>query len=200
MLDEYAPVEITCERYTEKELHPGSQETFTIRARFSWHREPQVRVLVETTMDEQVFKSSSKRKVIHEYGEPLRAEILTYEMEEIVAEKLRAILQHIEKLETRGRSRSRARDYYDLWRIFGQYKDQMDLVDFDSFLRRKCAVRKVDFAGPDDFFREPMLSYVKKTWTQWLSPLVPNLPPAEQVIEELRPRITALLRRGHPTP
>src|SRR5437667_9755186 len=80
MLDEYAPVEITCERYTEKELHPGGQEAFTIRARFSWHREPQVRVVVETTMDEHGLKSSRKRKVIHEYGEPLEPELLTYDI------------------------------------------------------------------------------------------------------------------------
>src|SRR5205809_7544860 len=33
LLDEYAPVEISCERYTEKEPHPGDQEAFTISAR-----------------------------------------------------------------------------------------------------------------------------------------------------------------------
>jgi hypothetical protein len=33
LLDEYAPVEISCERYTEKEPHPGGQEAFTIRDR-----------------------------------------------------------------------------------------------------------------------------------------------------------------------
>lgn len=32
LLDEYAPVEIACERYTEKEPHPGGQEAFSIRA------------------------------------------------------------------------------------------------------------------------------------------------------------------------
>jgi predicted nucleotidyltransferase component of viral defense system len=34
LLDEYAPVEITCERYTERDPHPGGQEAFTIRAQF----------------------------------------------------------------------------------------------------------------------------------------------------------------------
>src|SRR5689334_6702048 len=34
LLNEYAPVEILCERYTEKEPHPAGQEAFTIRARF----------------------------------------------------------------------------------------------------------------------------------------------------------------------
>ncbi|PYV80988.1 MAG: hypothetical protein DMG05_30700, partial [Acidobacteria bacterium] len=58
-----------------------------------------------------------------------------YALEEIVAEKLRAILQHFEKLEVRGWSRSRARDYYDLWRILATYQDQMNLAGFTSFLR-----------------------------------------------------------------
>jgi predicted nucleotidyltransferase component of viral defense system len=36
MLDEYVPVEIVCERYTEREPHPGGQEAFTIRVRLPW--------------------------------------------------------------------------------------------------------------------------------------------------------------------
>jgi len=33
LLEEYAPVEIGCERYVEQKPHPGGQEAFTIRAR-----------------------------------------------------------------------------------------------------------------------------------------------------------------------
>lgn len=114
LLDEYAPVEIACERYIEKDPHPGGQEAFTIRARFAWQRQPQTRVMIETAVDEKILKPAPQRKIIHEYGEPLDAEVRVYALEEIVAEKLRAILQHLEKLEERGWSRSRARDYYDL--------------------------------------------------------------------------------------
>ena len=115
LLDEYAPVEIVCERYTEREPHPGSQEAFTIRARLPWQRQPHTRVMIETAVDEKVLKPVQNRKVIHEYGEPLEAEVCVYSLEETVAEKLRAILQHVERLEQRGWGRSRARDYYDLW-------------------------------------------------------------------------------------
>ncbi|MBU4175152.1 MAG: nucleotidyl transferase AbiEii/AbiGii toxin family protein [Actinobacteria bacterium] len=94
----------------------------------------------------------------------------------LVAEKLRAILQYVEKLQERGWSRSRARDYYDLWRVLGAYKEQVDLSDFASFLREKCAIRNVTFQVPDDFFDETMLAYIEKTWNQWLGPLVPGLP------------------------
>jgi hypothetical protein len=116
-----------------------------------------------------------------------------YSLEEIIAEKLRAILQHLEKFQERGWSRSRARDYYDLWRVFGAYKNELDLSDFYSLLRDKCAVRNVGFKGPEDFFPETMLNYIEKTWVQWLEPLVPGPPPFETVIGELRPQIAVLL-------
>ena len=193
LLDEYAPVEILCERYAEKEPHPGGQEAFTIRARFPWHKQSLTRVMIETTADERVLKPAAKRKVLHEYGEPIEAEVLVYALEEIVAEKLRAILQHIEKLEERGWSRSRARDYYDLWRILGAYKSQMNLFDFRPFLEEKCAIRGVTFTGPSDFFQEAMMAYVERTWKQWLGPLVPKLPSFETVVGELRPQIVNLL-------
>ncbi|MBI4735614.1 MAG: nucleotidyl transferase AbiEii/AbiGii toxin family protein [candidate division NC10 bacterium] len=65
--------------------------------------------------------------------------------------------------------------------------------DFPTFLRAKCAIRDVTFLGPDSFFPEAMLAVVEKTWTQWLGPLVPKLPPYKTVIQELRPQVTALL-------
>lgn len=192
LLDEYAPVELACERYTEKQPHPGGQEAFTIRARFPWQRQPHTRVMIETAVDEKVLKPVQNRKIIHEYGEPLDAQVQVYALEEIVAEKLRAILQHIERFEERGWSRSRARDYYDLWRVLGAYKGQMDLSGFASFLREKCAVRGVTFKGSEDFFDDTMLAYVEKTWDQWLGPLVPGLPSFQTVIHDLRPQVTAL--------
>jgi predicted nucleotidyltransferase component of viral defense system len=193
LLDDYAPISLSCERYTERDPHPGGQEAFTIRAQLPWHRTPQTRIMVETAVDEQVLKPVAERPVIHEYGEPLGVRVRVYALEEIVAEKLRAILQHIEALQARGWSRSRARDYYDLWRVFGTYRSSLDLSDFPSFLAHKCAVRGVTFEKPADFFPEAMLAYVEKTWSRSLGPLVPELPDFGTVIDELRPQVTATL-------
>ena len=194
LVNEYAPIEIVGERYTEKEPHPGRQEAFKIRARFPWHRKPQTGVMVEITMDEQILKPIDRRSVIHQYGEPFDLLMPVYSREEIVAEKLRAILQHTAKLQERGWSRSRARDYYDLWRIFASFRESMDLSDFPGFLRAKCALRKVTFRDSDDFFQDIMVDYVRKTWRQWLEPLVPDLPSCDTVIRDLRPQIAALLK------
>lgn len=192
LLDEYAHVELSCERYVEREPHPHGQEAFTIRARLPWQRQPQTRVMIEITMDEPIFKPAPKRKLIHPYGEPIEAQVRVYALEEIMAEKLRTILQHAKTIEARGWSRSRARDYYDLWRVLGVCKDQMDLADFSALLGKKCAVRHVTFTGPEDFFPRTMLDSIEKTWDQWLGPLVPALPSFKAVIGEVRPQIAAL--------
>lgn len=195
LLDEFASVEIICERYTEKDPHPSGQEAFTIRCRFPWQRQPHTRVMVEISMDEPVLKPAQDRKLIHEYGEPIDATVKVYALEEVIAEKLRAILQHIKILEKRGWSRSRARDYYDLWCVLDAYKEQLDLSGFSDFLKEKCAVRGVSFSSANDFFQEPLLSYVKRTWEQWLGPLVHRLPSFDIVIGELYPQIVDLISR-----
>ena len=193
LLDAYAPVDIASERYTEREPHPGGQEAFSIRARFPWQSRPQTRVMIEVTMDERVLLPAERRQVMHDYGEPLNAGVNVYPLKEIMAEKLRALLQQARMSEMRGWSRSRARDYYDLRRVLGTYRKQMDLAGFDALLEEKCAVRGVDFAGPEDFFHKEMLAYVEATWELWLGPLVPGLPPFETVIDGLRPQIEMLV-------
>ena len=193
LLDEYAPVEIACERYVERAPHPRGQEAFTLRARLPWQSRPQLRVLIEITVDEPVLWPVQQRPVMHDYEEPLEAVLQVYSLEETVAEKLRAILQQADLLARRGWSRSRARDYYDLWRVLGAYRERMDFTAFVSRLREKCAVRGVGFEGPDDFFQGPMLAEVEQTWRQSLGVLVPGLPAFETVIEGLRPEVAALL-------
>lgn len=192
-LDPYAPVEIVCERHVERDPHPGGQEAFDIRARFPWHRRLQTRVMVEVAMDEKMLKAHPYRNVLHGYGEPLDIQVQVYSLEEIVAEKLRAILQHARALENRGWVRSRACDYCDLWRILDTYRDRLDVTNFPAFLREKCAIRDVTFSGPESFFPDAMLTDVEKTWNQWLGPLVPELPSCKTVIEGLRAQIATLL-------
>ena len=102
MLGEYAAVELHCGRYGERNPHPGGQEAFRIRARLPWHRELDTPVKVEITIDEPILWPVAQREIMHEYGEPLKVEVPTYSLEEVVAEKLRAILQQLDQLERGG--------------------------------------------------------------------------------------------------
>jgi hypothetical protein len=55
--------------------------------------------------------------LIHGYGEDLDVQAPSYRLEEIIAEKMRSLLQTHKKLVARGCNRPHARDYYDLWRL-----------------------------------------------------------------------------------
>ncbi len=188
--------DVSFERYTEREPHPHGQEAFAIRVRMPWQRQAQTRILLEITVDEPIVRLPVHRGILHDYGETIDETVLVYSIEEIVAEKLRAILQHAAKLRQRGWSRSRARDYYDLWRLFSDYGHEIDAAAFPELLRAKCDVRGMAFSGPDDFFQEQMVRTVNATWEQWLGPLVPDLPPFDAICEPLRGHVARLIATG----
>lgn len=196
LAQKFSPLELKAERYTEKEPHPGDQEAFIVRGKLPWHRQFLIRVMIEITVDEPVKIKPERRQIIHGYGEKIFQEILVYSIEEIVAEKMRAILQHLQKLEGRGWSRSRARDYYDLWKILNHYPGPLRMEILPNLFLEKCKVRKVDFSGPEKFFDKVLLDYVAKTWEQWLGPLVLELPPFEPVIDNLKQKLFDLFKHA----
>ncbi|GAG25093.1 unnamed protein product, partial [marine sediment metagenome] len=147
---------------------------------------------VEITMDELIHTEPVKRHILHGYGEEIFQEINVYSLEEIIAEKMRAILQHFKKLEERGWARSRARDYYDIWRILNGYSNALRMDVISSLFLEKCKVKEVEFTNPENFFDNTLLDYIAKTWEQWLGPLVPELPPFKLVIDDLKQKIYKL--------
>ena len=193
LLDDYAAVQFRCERYREIGPHPRGQEAFRIRAMLPWHSNFHTSIKIEVTVDEQVLWPFERRMVIHGYGEPLDTALPTYALEEVVAEKLRASLQQLERMEFGRELRTRPRDYYDLWRVLGAYWDNLDLVDFPARLHEKCNLRGVDFEESEDFFDRRVVAEVERGWENALGPLVPGLPPVATIMNELRPQIAALL-------
>ena len=181
------PVYISVDWYAEKEPHPHNQKAFTVKGQFPWHRDPRTAVMIEITTEEPVVLAPELRTIIHqEYDEQLSASIYTYPLEEIVCEKIRAILQFAKKLHERGWGRSRARDYYDLWRIFSDYKEHLDLTIIPELVTKKCVLKEVQFNEPAQLFSQELMEDLDVAWQRWLAPFVPNLPSKEQVLKELR--------------
>lgn len=178
-------IEFRCRRYPEKRPHPEAQEAFSIHAQLPWHRDFITSVKVEVTTREKILLPPCEKILVHGYEDNLVGTISTYQLEEIIAEKIRAILQFAKKLHERGWGRSRVRDYYDLWRIFGQYHDQIDFIALPDLVREKCSLKGIDFRSVDDLFQERLMEYLQE-WDKWLSPLVPSVPDRDQVIRDLR--------------
>lgn len=192
LVQKFSPLELKVGRYREKESHPSGQEAFNIRGKFPWHRQFLPKVMVEITMEEPMQIEPVKRSILHGYEEEIFQEINVYSLEEIIAEKMRAILQHFKKLEERGWTRSRARDYYDIWRILNGYSNALRMEIISPLFLEKCKIKEVEFTNPGDFFDNILLDYIAKTWEQWLGPLVPDLPPFKLVIDDLKQKIYKL--------
>ncbi len=192
----YAPIQLVVKKYEEKKPHPEGQLAFTVSAQFPWQSQPLTKAMIEIS-NEKVLLEPVIKPLLHPYGEAIDLRLSLYSLEEIIIEKLRAILQHTKKLHERDWSRSRARDYYDLWRIFGMFEDQLDREVISTNLPLKCSYKEVLFTEPLDFFDEKMVRYVSKTWNQWLSPLVPHLPDCDTVIGELKIKIYSVLNKAN---
>jgi predicted nucleotidyltransferase component of viral defense system len=175
-----------CDPYVEKRPHPEGQQAFVIQARLPWHRDFYTKVYAEISVSELILLPPIPSKIIHPYGENLDGFVQTYPLEEVFAEKIRALLQFAKKLHERGWGRSRVRDYYDLWKILTTYGTSLNLNLVPSLVQKKCDHKGVVFNGLDDVFQEKLLLNVEKEWEIWLADIVPDLPNKDRVLGDLK--------------
>jgi predicted nucleotidyltransferase component of viral defense system len=195
LLQNYERFEIKFNRMSEKAPHPHGQQAFVIYGKFPWHTNESTwaRVKLEITVDEKILLPTPERPIIHSYGEELTAGLLTYSLEEIVAEKLRALLQWAQKLESKGFAKPRGRDYFDLWQILIERKSDLDLTDFKDLLKQKADSKSVSYAGVESFFYTKVLEDGRANWDNHLNHLVDNLPDFDGVIAGLQVEVQKLL-------
>lgn len=186
LLASYGPFEIDFKRNPEQAPHPQGQEAFIANVKFPWHPNPQCRIKIKVTQDEPVIKERLYKPILHGYEETLEAKIACYQIEEIIAEKMRALLQTHEKLVARGWTRSRLRDYYDLWRILTDYMETIDKAAIPKLLKEKCRLRNVDYSDIDDFFTEELVNDAQKHWQGSLGALIKDLPECGHVLGEAK--------------
>jgi len=194
LLSEHGAFVLEAVRYVERDPHPFGQEAFVIRVRFPWHPSPLCRVKLEISHDEPVLLNPDSLPLIHGYEESLHVNLRCYQLEEIIAEKLRCLLQTQKKLIARGWNRPRARDYYDLWRLLTAFGAKIDKTLVPSLLERKCAHRDVGYSRVDDFFTKELMNEARTHWNSNLRPFVSQLPPCDVVISELKVLVRNLLR------
>ena len=189
--------QIVIDRLPERDAHPAGQDAFRVLVALPWQRTPLVRIKIEVTSDEPVLLPTPRRALQHGYediGEPFEAvQLATYALEEIVAEKLRAILQTQQRLFQRGWNRPRARDYYDLWRILTERAMELRPALVRQILPAKLAVRGVTYKSVEDFFTPALLSETRRHWRSNLAAFVPALPDVDTVLTTLPPQVAALL-------
>ncbi len=188
-------VELKSEPYLEKKPHPEGQQAFVIQARLPWHRDFHTKVYAEFSFQEIILMEPGERKIIQEYGDVLEGLIYVYPLEEIVAEKIRALLQFAKKLHERGWGRSRVRDYYDLWRIIHSYSGALNLGILPSLVQKKCSHKEINFVSIEDIFQEKLMLNMEKEWESWLADIVQDLPSQAVVKKDLKTSLEKIFQR-----
>jgi predicted nucleotidyltransferase component of viral defense system len=185
--------EIKLKRKYNQRPHPRGQEAFDVRIKFPGHSQDLCGIKLEITHDEPVILPPESRPVIHEYDEVFATSIACYHIEEIIAEKLRAILQTHEKLTHSETGRTRPRDYYDLWFLLRTYGESLDKIRLKEVLHKKCKHRGVSYSSIDDFYTELLVDRTSKSWKASLHLQIHDLPECQHVLDETKPLIHNLL-------
>ncbi len=131
---------------------------------------------LDVMIDEYVAFDSVKHR--HSYEDVPEFELTAYSLEEIFAEKLRALYQ-----------RSQARDYYDLYRMITE-ADIDDSVILPAFTR-KCEHDGLDIDLRDGLPRKKQVE-IRDGWQNTLPDLVTDLQDFDPVYEALEDYIDSL--------
>jgi predicted nucleotidyltransferase component of viral defense system len=140
-------------------------------------------IRVDIAFDEKIVSSSNSRLVHRDYTDDIDARLSVYSLEEIVAEKLRSILQ-----------RGKSRDYYDVWILLKRYKKDIVIDGTLDILKKKCEFKGITFPVVEDFFTPDRVNEAAPFWERGLAHQVDNLPTFESVLLELRELLIKVLK------
>ena len=164
------------------------EEAFVAKIEYRGPSNPKTilpRIQMDLTYYEKVVLEPQDRIIRHYYSDSLRgARAWSYAVEEILAEKLRAILQQRDKV-------PRPRDYYDLWRVLGQPRVNKEAIR-EAFTA-KCKFKKVAFKSAADFFQESVIEANRVAWNASIGKQVRVVPSFDHVVTELKPMVERIL-------
>jgi len=128
------------------------------------------------TFDEPVYTPIEKRQVVPAYSDLNDFEFSTYSKIEIVAEKMRALIQQQKKW-------PRPRDLYDLWYIFCERGERFPKEMLNNLFEKKCQVRSVP---PDPLLlnSDMLREWNRQAWEAQLVPTIQSPPDYDRVWEE----------------
>lgn len=134
------------------------------------------KIKIDASRMEKMADSVATQTVTTSYADLEDFLINGYTLNEVVSEKIRSTMQ-----------RSKARDYYDIWKMFG--KDNPH--DFDTALigdmvKQKCTINDIEY-NPSKIFDAGCLDGLEEHWRKELERLVvEELPEPDQVFGDVK--------------
>lgn len=139
-------------------------------------------IRVDITFDEPIIDEPRLRSMIKSYADDVDTSIPAYTLEEIVAEKLRSILQ-----------RGKSRDYYDVLLLLRDHRMDFSLELTRDILEQKCSFKGIPFPTIEDFLEETRAGEARRYWERGLAHQLTNLPDFDELLSELKEALKTLL-------
>lgn len=141
------------------------------------------RIKIDISLDEVVLTPSLLRGLLLEYSDQvgLAASVRAYTLEEILAEKIRSMLQ-----------RTEPREFYDAWRILEEPSADFSVDDLREMVVEKCIRKGLRFEGFGQLLNDERTLRFRRSWEERLRHQLADLPPFEKVARELRRRLRAM--------
>lgn len=134
-------------------------------------------VRIDLSFRDDVILETKRRAVLHRYGESISSEIHVLDFMEIIAEKLRALMD-----------RGYPRDYYDMWTHIDQIGDKASLRELTE---RKCTLIDLEY-NPAIIFEERVLERVESLWRTQLQHLLPDYIDFRAILPDLEAKLNFL--------
>lgn len=130
-------------------------------------------IFMDFSFDEPLCLDPDNREVLAAPFPSEGQKVLSYPLEELLAEKMRSLLE-----------RGKSRDYYDVWRLFKEKPLDLDLKLLVTVLLKKLAHKGLTISGIHDFIPRDN-GVLKRYWEKELEQQIISIPSLDEVIEEL---------------
>lgn len=140
------------------------------------HKKKLPYVKIHLTFDEPILTERVACSIKPRYPDLSNFVISAYSKEEIITEKMRALLQQQNKW-------PRPRDLFDLWFILCKSREQFQSSRLRDIFNQKCRVRQID-PEKKGLISENLREWNKGVWRSHLGPLMQDVPGFEEVWQE----------------
>jgi len=166
---------------TTKSLHLNP-EYAQIKIQFVGPLNHENTIKFDLTFNEIVVLPPENKLILSEYSNQENDSLLAYPLEEILAEKIRSILQ-----------RGKTRDYYDVWKILKLYLKLINKVKVKDVLAAKCKFKSL-VCNEELLFEKEKIAEAQQFWEKGLAHQINNLPDFNVVVAECKTLIRELLK------
>lgn len=143
------------------------------------------KIKLDIVFAEIMFDQSSSKSILHNYSDQnlITNQVNTYSYNEIVAEKLRALIE-----------RNRPRDIYDNW-YFAMNTSSIDYSEIKKLLIRKSEYKGIKIAGIEQFINDDKRLKNKNEWISSLGNQINpnNLPDFDDAYTKVEDFIKSIL-------